>query len=178
VAPSPVAATAVKGAVSPFLSNIIAQINPEGYARRQVARAIVESGQSPDQIATALQQAQTEGQGNFTVADALVNAGQRMLSRVARAPGEGPTNVINALENRQAGQGRRVSNALSEGFEAPETAAQTERRLTRARDETANDEFGAVRDDARPVDVSNVVATIELADDFSGNRVSHRNCQR
>jgi hypothetical protein len=75
-----------------------------------------------------------------------------MLSSVARAPGEGRTNVVNYLENRQAGQGRRVSNALSEGFEAPETAAQTGRRLTQARDEAANEEFGAVREDARPVD--------------------------
>ena|SRR6516165_12312568 len=75
-----------------------------------------------------------------------------MLSSVARAPGEGRTNVVNYVENRQAGQGRRVSNALSEGFEAPETAAQIGRRLTQARDEAANEEFGAVREEARPVD--------------------------
>jgi hypothetical protein len=71
-----------------------------------------------------------------------------MLSSVARAR----TNVVNYVENRQAGQGRRVSNALSEGFEAPETAAQIGRRLTQARDEAANEEFGAVREEARPVD--------------------------
>src|SRR6516162_6668699 len=76
----------------------------------------------------------------------------RLLSSVARAPGEGRSNVVNYVENRQAGQGRRVSNALSEGFEAPETAAQIGRRLTQARDEAANEEFGAVREDARPVD--------------------------
>jgi hypothetical protein len=157
----PVGFAAAKGVVSPFLSNIIAQINPGGVARRQVARAIVESGEAPDEIARALQQAQVEGQGNFTVADALGNAGQRMLSTVARAPGEGRTAVVNFLENRQAGQGRRVSNALAEGFDAPETAAQTESRLTRARDEAANEEFGAVRSDTNPVDVSDVIATID-----------------
>ena len=131
----PVGLAAAKGVVSPFLSNIIAQLNPRGYAQRQVAKAIVESGQTPDEIATTLRQAQAEGQGNFALADALGDSGQRTLSSVARAPGEGRTNVVNYLENRQAGQGRRVSNALSEGFEAPETAAQTERRLTQARDE-------------------------------------------
>ena len=78
----------------------------------------------------ALQQAPVEGQGNFSVADALGNASQRMLSTVARSPGEGRTSVVNFLENRQAGQGRRVSNALAEGFDARETAAQTESRLT------------------------------------------------
>ena len=134
----PIGFAAAKGVVSPFLSNIIAQINPEGLARRQVARAIVESGEAPDEIARALQQAQVQGQGNFTVADALGNAGQRMLSAVARAPGEGRTSVANFLENRQAGQGRRIINALAEEFDAPETAAQVECRLTLARDEAAN----------------------------------------
>ena len=61
-----------------------------------------------------------------------------MLSTVARAPGEGRTAAVNFLENRQAGQGRRVSNALAEGFGAPETAAQTESRLTQARNDAAD----------------------------------------
>jgi hypothetical protein len=84
-----------------------------------------------------------------------------MLSSVARAPGEGRTNVVNTLENRQAGQGRRVANALSEGFEAPETGAQVERRLTQSRDEAANSEFGAVREGANPVDLTNAIARID-----------------
>ena len=126
-------------------------MNPEGLAGRQVARAIVESGEAPDEIARALQQAQVEGQGNFTVADALDNAGQRMPSTVARAPGEGRTAAVNFLENRQAGQGRRVSSALAEGFDTRETAAQTESRLTQARNDADDAEFAAVRNDAKPV---------------------------
>lgn len=84
-----------------------------------------------------------------------------MFSTVARASGEGRTNVVKALENRQAGQARRVANALAEGFEAPETAAQTERRIATAGDEAANPEFGAVRDDAKPADIINVIATVD-----------------
>ena len=38
--------------------------------------------------------------------------------------GEGRATAVNFLESRQTG--RRVSNALAEGFDAPETAAQTE----------------------------------------------------
>jgi len=155
----PIGFAAAKGVVSPFLSNIIAQINPEGLARRQVARAIVESGEAPDEIARALQRAQVQGQGHFTVADALGNAGQRMLSTVARAPGEGRTSVANFLENRQAGQGRRIINALAEEFDAPETGA--ERRLTQARGEAANAEFGAVRNDANLVDLTRAIARID-----------------
>jgi hypothetical protein len=157
----PVAGAAAKGVVSPFLSNIIAQIDPQGYARRQVARAVVESGRPTADIGQDLATAASEGQGGYTLADALGNSGQRMLSTVARAPGEGRTTVVNTLENRQAGQGRRVSNALAEGFDAPETAAQTEARLTGARDTAANAEYDAIRADARPVDITDAVATID-----------------
>ena len=74
-----------------------------------------------------------------------------MLSTVARAPREGRTSVVNFLENRQAGQGRRVSNALAEGFDARETAAQSESPLTQARNDADDAEFAAVRNDAKPV---------------------------
>jgi hypothetical protein len=151
----------IGGAASKIGSAVRGRFAPEAAARSQLARGITESGMTPADVEAALQQAQLEGQGNFSVADALGNSGQRMLSTAARANGEGRTNVVNYLENRQAGQGRRVTNALSEGFEAPETAAQTERRLTQARDETADEQFGAVRDDARPVDASNVIANID-----------------
>ena len=53
------------------------------------------------------------------------------------------------LEGRQGTQGRCVSNALAGGFEAPDTAAQTERRLTSVRDAAADAEYGAVRADAK-----------------------------
>jgi hypothetical protein len=80
-----------------------------------------------------------------------------MLSTVARAPGEGRTSVANFLENRQAGQGRRIINALAEEFDAPETAAQVECRLTQTRDEAANANFGAVRNDANLVDLTRAI---------------------
>jgi len=143
------------GTISPFISNILAQLNFHGVAQRQVARAIVESGEAPDEIARSLQQARAEGQDNFTVGDSLGNAGQRLLSSTAWAPGEGRTNVANFLdENRHTGQGRRVASALSDGFETPETGTQVERRLTQARDEAANAEHGAIRKDAGPVDLT------------------------
>ena len=167
----PIGGAFVTSVTARFISNLLAQINPSGAARRQVARAIVESGQTPDQIAPTLQQSQVEGQGNYALADALGNAGQRMLSTVARALGEGRTNVVNYLENRQAGQGRRVANALSEGFEAPETAAQTERRHTEARNDAADTEFGAVREDANPVDLTNAIARIDETQSPGQNQI-------
>jgi hypothetical protein len=138
---------------NPIVSNISARLNPEGFAQRQVARAISESGQTPQQIGQAVTDAAAEGQGEFTVGDAMGNAGQRMLSTVARAPGEGRTAVVDALEGRQGTQGRRISNALSEGFGSPRTAAQTDAAMTGARDTAADAEYGAVRNDAAPVDL-------------------------
>jgi hypothetical protein len=161
----PVAGAIAGGVASPFVSNIMARINPEGYAQRQVARAVIESGRPINDIAGDVTNAANEGQGVYTVADALGNPGQRMLSAVARAPGEGRTDVVNALEARQGMQGRRVSNALAEGFNTPETAAQTEARLTAARGAEADAAYGAVRNDANPVDV---VGTINHIDRIIG----------
>jgi len=154
----PVVGAVAKSVASPFISNILARINPEAYAQRQVARAVMESGRPTSAIAQDVVDAANEGQGVFTLADALGNSGQRMLSTVARAPGEGRTNVVNVLEGRQGTQGRRITNALAEGFEAPETAAQTEARLTAARDTRADAAYGAVRNDARPVDLTDAIA--------------------
>jgi len=148
-------------ALSPVISNIRARINPEGFARSQVARGVSESGMTPAAIAGDIRSAANEGQGMFTAADAMGNAGQRMLSSTARSPGQARTDVLNFLDNRQAGQGRRIANTLAEGFEAPQTAAQTEARLTAQRTADADAAYGAVRTDAQPVDVSNALTRID-----------------
>jgi hypothetical protein len=148
---------------SPLLSNISARLNPQSYAATQVARALQESGQTPAQIDAALAGANREGQGGvYTAADAMGNAGQRLLSTVARSPGEGRTAVVDAMESRQAGQGGRVASQLAQGFDSPQTALQTERALTGARDTAADTAYGAVRADAAPVDLSPAVAQIDM----------------
>ena len=149
----PVAGAVAKPFVAPIISNIMARLRPQQFAERQVARGVMESGRPTADIADDVATAAREGQDVFTVADAMGNAGQRLLSTVARAPGQGRTNVVNVLESRQGSQGRRVSNALAEGFDAPETALQTEARLTGARDTAADTAYGAVRADAGRIDV-------------------------
>ena len=94
----------------------MAWINPEGAANRQVARAMSESGRPTADIANDVTTAAAEGQPQFTLADALGNPGQRMLSTVARAPGEGRTDVVTALNNRQSGQGDRIINSVGTRF--------------------------------------------------------------
>lgn len=146
---------------SPLISNIRAMANPEKYASAQVARAIHESGRPARDIADEVITAANEGQGLYTVADALGNPGQRMLSAVARSPGRGRTEAVEFLERRQADQARRVINALSEGFDAPQTAQETKAAIKAARDDAADIAYEAARKGAAPVNVANVVAKID-----------------
>lgn len=148
-------------ALSPIISNIRARINPEGFARSQVARGVSESGLTPAQIAGDVSAAANEGQGMFTAADAMGNAGQRLLATTARAPGQARTDVVNFLDNRQAGQGRRISSALAEGFDSPQTAAQTEARLTAQRGSDADAAYSAVRAGAGRTDVVPAINQID-----------------
>jgi hypothetical protein len=148
------AALRIAGAIlSPVTSNVLARANPNRYAQNQVARAMMESNTTPAQIARDVTDANAAGQGVFTVADALGNPGQRMLSTVARSPGQGRTDVVDFLNGRQAGQSRRVANALAEGFDSPQSAAQTRQAMTTARDAAADAEYDAVRANGGQVDV-------------------------
>lgn len=149
-------------AASPIISNISARANPERFARSQVARGLSESGMTPQQVAGDVSRAAREGQGMFTLADAMGNSGQRMLASTARAPGQARTDVVNFLDQRQAGQGRRVAGALDEGFGTNgQTSAQVESAMSAARKADADAAYGAVRRDAQPVDVSGVLARID-----------------
>jgi hypothetical protein len=161
-----------KAVASPLISNIRARVNPEGVATSQVARALTESGRTPNQVVSEVFDAAREGQGVYTVADALGNSGQRMLSGVARSPGEGRSQVVDFLQGRQAGQGRRVAGQVAEGFETPQTAAQTNTTMTAARRTAADAEYGAARDNAAPVDLSRVIARIDETLQPGANQVA------
>lgn len=148
---------------APIRNNILAYSNPEGFAASKIAKDIAESGKSPQELAAALQSAASEGQPNFALVDAMGNPGQRRLAAVARTPGDGRTEAVNFLENRQAGQARSLSNILSEGLAAPKTAAQTQAEMTAQRSSQANANYGAARNGAGPVDVS---PAINAADNY------------
>jgi hypothetical protein len=116
-----------------------ASMNPEGYAQGQVARAVSESGRTPNQIAQEMADAAAAGQP-YAVADALGNAGQRQLSVVARNPGAGRQQTVEFLEGRQAGQAGRVRDAIDDAMGATQTGKATSDDLIKwARD--ASDPF-------------------------------------
>jgi hypothetical protein len=149
---------AVKFLAAPITSQIAARIDPKLYAQSQVARAISEGKMTAADVELALLHAQNEGQGVFTVADALGNPGQRMLSTVARSPGEGRTAVVDAMNSRQGDQGRRLTGALREGFDAPRTAEQTRLGMVRDANSEAGVNYAPVKSETQPIDVSRPVA--------------------
>lgn len=133
----PVVGAVGKAALAPAISNYQAWRDPAAAAQARVLRALSESGKTPEEVARAVSDAAGAGQGVYTMADALGNPGQNLLSTVARAPGEGRTAVTNFLEARQAGQANRVGSQLDEALGVGKTGKQTAADLVRQGDEAA-----------------------------------------
>lgn len=140
-------------------------IGNRGRANDYLAELVERSGKSATDIADDLARAQADGQSVYTIADALGTPGQKALSGIHRSPGEASRIIAETLDSRQAGQGRRIANALSEGFDAPDTAAQRAARLLAERGNAATLNYGAARTSAGTVDPTRAIAA---ADDFLG----------
>lgn len=134
-----------------------------GRSQAALAEALARSRQSPDDVYNDMSRAVQQGQPEYTVADSLGNSGQRMLSGIVRSPGDERQQIVEQLQRRQAGQGDRLVNALSEGFDAPQTAIQTRTAMTDARDAAADTNYAAARQSAGVVDPT---GAIQHADNF------------
>jgi hypothetical protein len=157
--------TSIAGGVLSSIGSLVGAGN-NSRAQNAIAEAILRSGRSADDVADELTRAAQQGQPEYMVADALGNSGQRMLTGVARSPGEMRQTIAETLQQRQAGQTDRLVNALSEGFDAPQTAAQTRAAMTSARDTAADVNYQAARNSAGAVDPT---AAIAQADTFLGS---------
>jgi len=154
----PYLVSGIAAAAKPFVSPIAARLFPGNYADAALGEGLSRSGRSVDDITSRLSDAAADGQDMYTLADAMGNSGQRLLSTVARNPNEGRQSLVEALQGRQMGQGDRLSNALAEAFDAPDTAAQRVATLTNARGTAADANYAAARQGAGPVDVSGAVS--------------------
>lgn len=158
---APVVAKGIELAATPVIANIGARANPQAYAGRQAARAMTEAGMTPEQVGTALAEARADLQPDFTPADALGPAGQKMLANVVKAPGEGRQEAHAFLTERQTGQAPRVASQLAEAFEAPRTAEAVRADMEAARGAQADIAYPAARRGAGPVDLSRTIAGID-----------------
>lgn len=140
---------------------LFARLRPEVATDRAITAMVERSGRTPQQVVSDLNAAAVEGQGEFMMADALGNPGQRMLSTITRTPNNARGRVIEELDRRQAGQGERVAGFIEEGFGRPLTAAQTEAARTAARRASGNVNYGNARVQAGPVNVSQAIQAID-----------------
>lgn len=126
-----------------------------------LAQALAGSKQAPAQITDDLTRAAQEGQGVYTLADALGTAGQRELSGASRLGGRAKVIATEALDQRQAGQGERIGAALADALGIKDTAAAREAAMRQARGQTAEAAYDAARKGAQAVDVRGALATID-----------------
>lgn len=169
--------------VSPFVQPVMSALGVGNATRanRALGMAVERSGKTPDKIRAEIAQALAEGQPEYVVADALGNPGQRALSGLARRPGDGRREIVDFLENRQQGQGRRlggeVADQLAPGMTGkpqastpsgvlaatgPDITGQgLESSLKAARSTEADALYGAARSGAGPVDVRGALAAID-----------------
>jgi hypothetical protein len=159
----PPAISAVRHAAAPVVNSAMSALGfgNANRASRALGTMVDRSGQSVDDLSGAVRQAAADGQPEFMLADALGHPGQRALSGLARRPGDGRTEIVNALMARQEGQGERLGSFLADGFGSQRSAAATSASLTAARGTAADAAYGAARRNAGPVDVRGALAAID-----------------
>lgn len=155
---TPAAIAGVSAVAKPLVAPIMARLRPDEYAATAIGEGLERSGSSIDDIARALAAARADGQDVYTVADAMGNAGQRMLSTVARNPHNERQAVVDALIGRQMDQGRRVAGALQDASGTPLTANQFTQLAQQARATEAGRNYAPVAAEVSPIDVSPAVA--------------------
>ena len=156
VAPAVVAGVQTVG--RPLVAPLMARLRPDEYTNAAVSDVIRRSGSSADDIERALTGAARDGQGEFMVADALGNSGQRMLTTVTRTPNDMRQQITERLLGRQMDQGRRVAGALGDASGSPLSASQLDEMLTAQRAADASRNYAPVKVDTTAIDVSPAVA--------------------
>ncbi len=130
-------------------------------AGTKLARVLDRAGMDVPEVQSAIYQAHFDGQPMFVTADALGTPGQRALAGVARSPGEGRTEIVQFLQDRQRDQRNRVGTFLQEALDTPDTAAQRTAALESLRDENWTRNDAAAVAAAGFVDVSPVLGQID-----------------
>lgn len=160
------------GLAKPIISGGGALLNAAGgligvgnlsRAQSAIAQALSRSGKSADDVSNDLATAAAEGQPEYMLADSLGNSGQRMLTGIARSPGDMRQTIAKTIMDRQMDQGGRVASALQDATGTPLTAAQHVSQLQDQRAAQAAINYGPVERDATAIDVSAPVAVANRA---------------
>lgn len=128
-----------------------------GRAQNAIAEALSRSGKSVDDVSDDLARASQDGQPDYWVADSLGKSGQRMLSGIARSPGDQRQVIAEKLTARQMDQGGRVAAALQDASGSPLTASQYKDMLEQSRGTQAKLNYDPVKTDITPIDITEAV---------------------
>ena len=155
--------SAVGGVTGSVRDAVMGALNKGNASRaeRAMADLLIKSGKSTDEVIAELNSAKADGQGMFTIADAIGSGGQRTLSGAVRGQAENAQEITDFLLNRQAGQGNRVSSTLADAFGGAVPAVDKEAALVAARKSAADKAFSKARKDAGPVDIRDALSLIE-----------------
>ena len=172
---------AVGGAVAPAvvelgsragsgaLSGYRAWRDPRGFANEQLAKTVERSGKTAADLQNELLQARQAGQGNYVLADALGDSGQKQLAGAVKLPGSAKQAAIDELAARNSGMGRQVGGFVDEAFNTHGNTAQEYIDLMEAARSRAGDvRYDAARSSAGPVDLNRTLSTLEDIRDPAG----------
>jgi hypothetical protein len=172
---------AVGGAVAPAvvelgsrvgsgaLSGYRAWRDPRGFAQEQLAKTVERSGRTAADLQNELLQARQAGQGNYVLADALGDSGQKQLAGAVKLPGSAKQTAIDELAARNSGMGRQVGGFVDEAFNTHGNTAQEYIDLMEAARSRAGDvRYDAARASAGPVDLNRTLSTLEDIRDPAG----------
>lgn len=162
-AAAPAVVAGVSAVGKPLVAPLMARLRPEEYANSAIGEAMKRSGMSADEIAASLAAAQRDGQTSFTIADAMGNSGQRMLSTVARNPNDMRQPVVEGLISRQMDQGRRVAGALNDASGSVMSAQRLTDLAKASRSVDAGINYGPVSREIAPINVTPAVSAANRA---------------
>jgi hypothetical protein len=157
---APVLASAGRGA-----ANALGLTSRAARARDRIATLLNRARQTPDDLAASLQAAARDGQPDFTVGDAMGRTGRAEFGRLSRTASDTGDDVFRALETRQLGAQRRVSDAVDTAATGRRgyTSDMAQGDIISARNTLADQQYGAARGQAGTVDPT---PAIRRADEF------------
>jgi hypothetical protein len=111
--------------------------NPAGRADDLLVQRMAQDRQTPEQLAAAVEAAQTAGQGEYRAVDAAGRNTQRLGAMAAKTPGPARDAIADTLSARQEGQAGRMRSHVTDALGQSDNAFQTEQQIIARRAENA-----------------------------------------
>ena len=129
---------AIFGRVAPIFNR-----NPDERGDILTARGLVRDQRTPEALATAVEEAQAAGQGEYRAVDAAGRNTQRLAAMAAKTPGEARNAIVEDLANRQEGQAGRMRTIVTDALGQGDNAFQTEQSIIARRQAAAQPRYDA-----------------------------------